>query len=725
MPSDPRPDLDSDPLLQNLPDGGEGKLLDRRYELFEVLGAGGMGTVYRGRQRHLEREVAVKCLDPRLVQRDPKAVERFHREGRAAERIEHPNVVRVHDVAESEGLHYLVMEYVDGEDVRERVRRSGPLALGEALRIALDVARGLAAVHKAELVHRDLKPGNVLVSKAGVVKLADFGLAKGPEELGELTVTGSSMGTPRYMAPEQFGGAKHAGPRADVYALGATVYFLLTGRDGVEGDSFVEIMERVRSEPFPRLREARPDAPRELDELVARCTAQDPDRRPADAGAVVRELEGLLLGSTVAPPPDPGEAAVAAPAPGGAGRRSQRPTVLVLLALGTAAIAGVLELQESADRRRRSASPGAADGRSAREAGPEQEPEGDAAPAAAEDGGDDPTEEGTPPSTPLTAWNPWYPSRGFSLGAMDTQIARERARAAEPVGGPAPEARRMSLEELAALPPPEPPSPEPASPYPDGPFTADRASVESWAEVLREEPLPSVVTDEDARTRMLACGLPWRVRERSTGIVMHLVPAGEFLMGSPADEAGRSKEEYQHRVVITRPFYLAVEELTRGTWRDVLFREREWDPSWTRKDDFLPMTLARLEAVRFLSESEAGLRFPTEAEWEYACRAGTTGPYSSEPKQSELNGRPVLWWRYEANPWGFEDVHGGQSEWCWDYYGAEYYLDSPVVDPVGPARGPQYVCRDETYLTGLGARSARRSAVSALQEAGLRVARTP
>ena len=321
MSTDPLRDPREDPRLAALPEVDGYRVLDRRYVLYDVLGTGGMGTVYRGRHLHLDLEVAVKCLDPGLVRRDPRAVERFHREGRAASRIDHPGVVRVLDVGECAGIHFLAMEYVDGENVRDRVRRKGRLELGEGLALALAVARGLAAVHAARLVHRDVKPENVLVAKTGAVKLADFGLAKGPDALSELTLSGALLGTPRYMAPEQLGDAKHAGPAADVYAFGATLFYLFAGRDAIRGTSLAEILDRVRAEPFPQLRTVRPDVPAELDALVARCVAKDPARRPADASAVARALELLASGpaasladgeagsapgdSVVSPPPEP------------------------------------------------------------------------------------------------------------------------------------------------------------------------------------------------------------------------------------------------------------------------------------------------------------------------------------------------------------------------------------------------------------------------------------
>ncbi len=311
---DPR----NDPLLDSLPEAEGYKVLDGRFVLYDVLGKGGMGVVYRGEHLGLGIDVAVKCLDPALARHDPQFVVRFEKEARAAARIDDPNVVRVHDVSQDSGLHYIVMQYVAGENGRQRVERKGPLAVEEAVTVAMGAARGLAAAHSAGLVHRDVKPDNVLVSADGEVKLADLGLSK-MEGDQSMTYTGAAMGTPRYMPPEQYKDAKNVGPRADVYSLGATLYFLLVGSDAIDGKTPPEVMMQVCSGEFPRVMAKRPGIPPEVDELVARWTSLDPADRPASGTEMVEQLKALgvsvenlredqenmtLLGvSQVSPPP--------------------------------------------------------------------------------------------------------------------------------------------------------------------------------------------------------------------------------------------------------------------------------------------------------------------------------------------------------------------------------------------------------------------------------------
>jgi formylglycine-generating enzyme required for sulfatase activity len=320
MTTPPQRDPLTDPLLKELPESEGFKVLDGRYVIFDVLGQGGMGVVYRGKHLGLGIEVAIKCLDPALARSDPQFVLRFEKEARAAARVDDPNVVRVHDVAKASGIHYMSMQYVQGENARQRVQRKGRLGIAEAVTITMGAARGLAAAHLAGLVHRDIKPDNILVSSDGVVKLADLGLAKIEGDSG-MTQSGATMGTPRYMPPEQYDDAKNVGPAADVYGLGATLYFLLVGEDGISGKTLPEVLKQVGALPFPRVGEVRPDVDPELDALIASCVEKDPALRPTDGTALMEALARFetdgqadltddaamptLLGmSLVSPPPE-------------------------------------------------------------------------------------------------------------------------------------------------------------------------------------------------------------------------------------------------------------------------------------------------------------------------------------------------------------------------------------------------------------------------------------
>jgi len=278
--------------------------------VFCRLGVGGMGAVFRGRHLNLDIEVAVKCMKGQVSGDESDFISRFQREARLAASVNHPNLTRVYDVCERHGLHYIVMEYVLGETARERVERKGRLDPDEAAALMLDASRGLAAAHALGVVHRDVKPDNLLVSTAGDVKVADLGLAKAAG--GDDTVTTGThvvMGTPQFMPPEQFEGAAKVGPAGDVHALGATLYFLLLGENPFPGASSTEVWRRVCLEPFPDLVEQRPDLPEQLVAMVRRATAKDPADRYPDAMAFAADLEDFLAGRSVTlADPDAGQA---------------------------------------------------------------------------------------------------------------------------------------------------------------------------------------------------------------------------------------------------------------------------------------------------------------------------------------------------------------------------------------------------------------------------------
>jgi eukaryotic-like serine/threonine-protein kinase len=279
-----------------------------RYELGHELGAGGMARVVAAHDRVLDREVAVKLL---TVPPDPAARERFLREARAAARLRHPHVVAVHDTGEHAGQPYLVMELVDGETVGARLARQGPFALEEAVALTLGVLEALAHAHGEGLIHRDVKPDNVLLPRDGGLKLADFGIAKAMDEATSgLTATGAVMGTAAYLAPELVEGGA-ASPASDVYSVGCLLYALLSGGPPFTGDSALAIAYAQRHTPVPPLRERRADVPADLAAIVDRALEKDPSRRYPDAEA----MRAALLGDDV---PAPAATARLAPVPGAA-----------------------------------------------------------------------------------------------------------------------------------------------------------------------------------------------------------------------------------------------------------------------------------------------------------------------------------------------------------------------------------------------------------------------
>jgi serine/threonine protein kinase len=248
--------LENDPILHSVPIVDGHKKIDS-YLLQRRLGTGGMGAVYLGRHETLGSRAAVKCLLP-SASLSEDALQRFWREAQIAANIESPNLIHVHHLGESHGVHFMVMEFIDGENAEQRVGRSGPLAPREALTIIHNACRGLAAGHENDpiVVHRDIKPQNIMVSKSGDVKVADLGIAR--VESGEiLTLDKSVFGTPNYMSPEQFEAAKDAKTASDVYSMGATLYYLLVGDHPYAGLSLAKIMKEVEV-GFPDIAALRP-----------------------------------------------------------------------------------------------------------------------------------------------------------------------------------------------------------------------------------------------------------------------------------------------------------------------------------------------------------------------------------------------------------------------------------------------------------------------------------
>ncbi|MBI4574645.1 MAG: protein kinase [Planctomycetes bacterium] len=277
------------------------------------LGWGGMGTVYLARHTELERPVALKVISPEALGNPGSAV-RFLREARLAARVRHPRVVSVHSAGQVDGVHYIEMERVDGTSL-DHVLAQGQLAVNEAVRIILQAAEGLAAAHTAGVVHRDVKPGNLLVQRDGGVKVSDFGLARSAAEQGmALTRAGQVIGSPHYMAPEQVRG-QEVDARADVYSLGATLYHSLTGRPPFEGEGVMELLQKqLRAEPLsPRARN--PAVPETLCVVLSRMMAKEPASRYPGMAAVQAVLAPFARAPEAAP--DEAQGTAGGPAPGG------------------------------------------------------------------------------------------------------------------------------------------------------------------------------------------------------------------------------------------------------------------------------------------------------------------------------------------------------------------------------------------------------------------------
>jgi serine/threonine protein kinase len=267
-----------------------------RYDLEGRLGAGGMSTVFLAKDRVLERHVAVKLLAEHLSD-DEDFVARFRREALAAARLQHPNIVQVFDSGEDQpsGRHFIVMEYVDGPSCADMIREQSQLDVDETVEIVRGACHGLDYAHRAGVVHRDVKPGNLLVAKeSGHLKLADFGIAKAAEQT-RITQVGAVLGTAAYLSPEQATGAE-AGPASDIYSLGVCAYQFLAGRLPYEYSSLTELALKQQSDDVVPIAEFRPGVPPALDMAIRRCLERDPGLRYESALEMAAALEGGLRG---------------------------------------------------------------------------------------------------------------------------------------------------------------------------------------------------------------------------------------------------------------------------------------------------------------------------------------------------------------------------------------------------------------------------------------------
>jgi len=315
-----------------------GTLLNGRFRLEEQIGSGGMSTVYRAFDPTLERWVAIKLMH-RDMSADPDQLERFRREARAVARLSHPHVVTVIDFGEDDGTPFIVLEYVEGETLKERIRRMKRLPIGEAVAYGIEIGRALSAAHAESLVHRDVKPQNVLVDQEGRAKVTDFGIARSLEAHG-LTATGRVLGTTDYVSPEQALGHPVT-QQSDVYSLGIVLYEMLTGDAPFKADTQVAVAMKHVREPIPDAQKLRPEISAALAAVIEHATAKETRNRYATADEMVHDLEQVLAIEAARAGETSGEATTVLRALGDTAdvapvrlRRPGRVTVLSALAIG-------------------------------------------------------------------------------------------------------------------------------------------------------------------------------------------------------------------------------------------------------------------------------------------------------------------------------------------------------------------------------------------------------
>ena len=613
-PTQPIPGVTLDFLEPCTTAGRIGKL--GQYEIIELVGYGGMGLVLKAFDTKLQRIVAIKLLSPTLAH-NATAVKRFLREARAAAAVSHDHVVTIFAVEETSSPPYLVMEYIAGQSLQQKIDRCGLLDIAEILRIGMQIAEGLAAAHKQGLVHRDIKPANVLLEN-GVerVKITDFGLARAVDDV-TMTQTGHVTGTPEYMSPEQAKGESLDG-RSDLFSLGSVLYTMCTGRPAFRADSAIAVLRRVCDDQPRPISEINPEIPAGLIAIIDKLLAKQPQERFQSVDEVA-ELLGDYLAWWQQPA---GHAAPRIPETTAESGSKLAVGLMALAIMGFALLAAAV----------------------------------------------------------IVGIFRWRPEIFSAL--------RRRPKAAS----------RVSRETVPSGPPPA-----------DVPFDPQQASKhqDAWAEhagvaVDYQDPL---------------------------GIRFRLIPPGTFQMGRAAegvnmllrqlehDEASEFEKFSvrssmpRHTVRVTQPFYLSAHEITvaqfrtfvdatgyRSTLEDVKSPPFVWRAmlSFTEPDRLPVMGVSWEDAkafCRWLSKRHnVTYDLPSEAQWEFACRAGSEGIWSCGQDTIHLAEHAVFGLGAEAaslpvasrQPNEFElfDMHGNADEWCLDWHKTEFYAHSPVDDPV-------------------------------------------
>jgi predicted Zn finger-like uncharacterized protein len=658
------------------------------------LGGGAMGEVWRGYDPELDREVAIKTVRAEHSA-DPEYLQRFLREARHAARLHHTNTARIYRVGTDGASAYIAMELVDGGSLEKAVKDRRPLDWREATRVIRDAATGLAAAHEEGLVHRDIKPANLMRTHSGVTKVVDFGLSRARTASVQLTQHGMVVGTPAYLAPELWKG-KEADARSDLYALTCTYYCLLTGRVPFEATQIPALGYQHSFEPLPDPRQWAADLPDGVCRILARGAAKEPADRYQTAAELLAELDAVLAA------PDE-SLTFGSPFPATTDSDAiEEPSTLALPAI-----------------------------------------------------------EIGPTTTPHV--KPSRQERSKYLGKRrfaDTSPKRWMVLVA---GGLASMALILCGIVLLVRTPHGEVRIELIDPPPDVAVTVDKATIDvaGLDELLRfrvgEHQLEVTASGFETFTRRFTVGREGNpalkvelVREPQTapplavapfdaaaakthqvdwaahlkvaveitnsiGMKLTLIPPGEFLMGADkSDRDARNEEKPQHRVRITKPFYFGVYEVTQADYELVMgmnpsrFKEGGQLPvetvSWEDAQEFC----RKLTALPEERQAGAVYRLPTEAEWEHACRAGTTFRYGFDESKGALSDH--AWYlanapntthpvgKLKPNAWGLYDMLGNVWEWCQNWYDSSYHATSPVDDPTGPATGSNRVSRGCSWM---------------------------
>jgi formylglycine-generating enzyme required for sulfatase activity len=608
-----------------------GTILDDRYRIDAKLGEGGMGVVYRAYDIELEKTIALKALLPQFKD-DPESQRDLKREVAVSQGLAHRNIVQVFHLETRSEVPYLIMEFVDGVTLAFHKGQKGKLGLEETLSLAKPILSAIAYAHERGLVHRDIKPQNIMISNEGEVKVMDFGIAQVLKDTYTKLTGRPVSGTLYYMAPEHIRG-KPPDKRSDIYSLGCLFYELLNGKPPFwTGDV---VYQQINEQPAPL-----EGVPHRISGVILRCLAKEPSERFQS----VEEISLALLGG------------------GSVKDKVEVSTSQSQPLTGRAPIPKMPAPQPAVEK----ATPRPATER--------------------------------PPAQPASK-EPAAQESSKGIGAAWVAFCKLSA-AWKAFWG---------LAALLIL------------------LVLTIGVMKGWG-FWQQDRKAEVKWDEEGISNEILPGEVAYPQEwtNSIGMKFHLIPAGEFMMGAvPGDDQAEYDEEPRHRVEITKPFYMSVYEVTQAQYQAVMGE----NPSNFKGDDHPVESVSWNDAVEFcekLSLKEGKkYRMPTEAEWEYACRAGIESAYYWGNGDSESEMKKYAWYEKNAddgywtsphasregtqsvgqklpNAWGLYDMSGNVWEWCSDWYSENYCSNSPAKDPQGSSSGELRVLRGGSWHNQAG-----------------------
>ncbi|MHC4504034.1 MAG: protein kinase domain-containing protein, partial [Planctomycetota bacterium] len=631
---------------------GEARLV-AGYEVISKLGQGGMGAVYKAKHRTSGQFVALKILPPSLA--TDELVKRFRREAEVVRKLDHENIVACTEFGfdPKRKVHFCALELVEGEDLAKRITRVGELTEDEALSITNQIAMALQHAFYNGLVHRDVKPENIMVTADGTAKLLDLGLARpANQEATRLTESGMFVGSPYYASPEQALGEREIDTRADIYSLGATLYHMVTGKPPFEGTTALAILQKHVNEKLPWPADVNPELSDGLCMIIAKMMEKSPEDRYQTPNDLNRDLDMLMEGGE----PEVGEAAlknssvkVPAVRPGRRRRPAARARHGKRLDRGR---------HDSARERRRAV------GRE---------------------------ERGRLSGLSALPTGAKIAAGAGVLGLVVIGLVMS-------LGGKEPDRRPpkrdVSEDTLRAKP---------------GKVTLDSVPPRAGRATLApRRASPPVSTAADAGKAQPA---PTLVLDLGGGVTMEFVyiKPGVLTMGGDEDPewSWQGVERPKHEVAITRGFYIGEYEVTQAQYEAVMGGNPSKWKEPNRPVEQVTWHQAAEFCRRATERTRRQVRLPTEAEWEYACRAGSTGRYCFGNDETGLGdyawhggncgGQTHPVGQKKPNAWGLYDTHGNVWEWVADWYDAGYYAKSPREDPTGPDSGRDRLLRGGSW----------------------------